>query len=99
MNLLDAIYQEAVDLEVDRLARLAPCELMQLKPKGWKVNTEQGPIELTYFIFDGEDHRRIAVMASRPALFGFACKKFAGALKVQLRCERLSSDEVADLYD
>ena len=72
---------------------------MQIKPESWKVDTEQGPIELTYLIFDGEDHRRIAVMASRPAMLGFAYKKFAGALKVQVRCERLSSYEVADLYD
>lgn len=99
MDNLDAIYQDTVDREVDRLARLALCELMQLQPKSWKVDTEQGLIELAYLIFDGGDHRHIAVMASRPVLLGFASRKFAGALKVQLRCDRLSSYEVADLYD
>lgn len=99
MDRLDAIYQETVDLELDRLARLSPCELMQLKPKSWKVDTEQGLVEVVYSIFDGGDHRRIAVMAERPVLLGFAKRKFVGALKVRLGCERLSSYEVADLYD
>lgn len=72
---------------------------MQLKPKSWKVDTEQGLVELAYSIFDGGDHRCIAVMAERPVLLGFAKRKFARALKVQLSCERLSSNEVADLYD
>jgi hypothetical protein len=99
MDHLDPIYQATVDLELDRLARLSPCELMQLKPKRWKVDTEQGHVELAYSIFDGGDHRRIAVMAERPVLLGLAKRKFAGALKVQLSCERLPSYEVADLYD
>ncbi|MGK5060369.1 hypothetical protein ACQ4WY_25885 [Janthinobacterium sp. LB2P49] len=99
MDRLDAIYQNAVDLEVDHLARLSPCELMQIQPKSWKVDTEQSVVELAYLIFDGGDHRHIAVMAERPALLGFARRKFAGALKVQLSSERLSSSELAALYD
>jgi hypothetical protein len=99
MDRLDAIYQNAVDLEIDRLARLSPFELMQLHPESWKVNTEHGIIELAYLILDGDDHRRIAVVAERPVLLGFAKIKFAGALKVQMSCERLPSYEVADLYD
>ena len=72
---------------------------MQIQPKSWKVDTAQGVVELAYLIFDGGDHRRIAVVTERPALFGFARRKFAGALKVQLSSERLSSYEVAALYD
>jgi hypothetical protein len=96
---LDAVYQETVDLEVDRLARLSPCELMQLHPKCWTVDTGQGVVELAYLISEGSDHRRIAVVAERPVLLGFAKRKFAGALKVQMSTERLSSHQVADLYD
>jgi len=99
MDRLDAIYQNAVDVVVDRLARLSPCELMQIQSKSWKVDTEQGVIELAYLIFDGSDHRRIAVMAERPVLLGFARRKFVGALKVQLSSERMSNHEVAALYD
>ncbi|QBE66118.1 hypothetical protein [Pseudoduganella lutea] len=99
MDHLDSIYQNTVDLEVDRLSRLSPCELMQLTPKHREVETGRGVVELAYLIFDGGDFRRIAVMAERPVMLGFAKRKFAGALKVQLRCERLSGDEVADLYD
>jgi hypothetical protein len=72
---------------------------MQLKPKSWKVDTEQGPVELAYLIFDGGDHRRVAVMAQQPVLLGFTKRKFVGVLKVQLSCERLSSYEAAGLYD
>ena len=68
---------------------------MQLKPRSWKVDTEQGLVELTYSTFDGGDHRRSAVMAARPVLLDSAKRKFAGALRVQLSCERLSSYEVA----
>lgn len=96
---LDAIYQNAVDLEIDSLARLSPCELMQIQPKSWKVDTVQGVIELAYLIFDGGDNRRIAVVTERPVLLGFAKRKFVSALKVQLSSERLSSFEVAALYD
>ncbi len=99
MEHLDSIYQATVELEVDRLSRLSPCELMQLEPKSWKVETAQDLVELAYSIFDGGDHRLIAVMAERPVLLGLAKRKFAGALKVQLGCERLSSYEVATLYD
>jgi hypothetical protein len=99
MDRLEVIYQNAVNLEVDRLARLSPCELMLIQPKSWKVDTGQGVAELAYLIFDGGDHRRIAVMAERPVLLGFARRKFAGALKVQLSSERLSSYEIAALYD
>jgi hypothetical protein len=98
MDPLDAIYQNAVDQEIDRLARLTPCELMQVQPKSWKVDTALGVVKLTCVILDGGDHRRIAVLAER-LLPGFARRKFANALKVRLSCERLSSDEVADLYD
>lgn len=99
MNPLDAIYQNAVDLEIDSLARLSPCELMQIQPKSWKVDTVRGVFEMAYLIFDGGDHRRIAVVTERSVLLGFARRKFAAALKVQLRSERLSSYEVAFLYD
>lgn len=99
MNRSDTIYQAAVDVEVDRLARLTPCELMQLEPESREVNTAEGRIQLTRLIFDGGDHRRIAVVVERPVLLGVAKRKFAGALDVQLRCERLSSDEIGDLYD
>ena len=96
---LDAIYQRTVDLEVDRLARLSPCELMQIHPKRWAVDTEQGVVELGYLISDGTDHRRIVVMAERTVLLGFAKRKFVGGLNVQLSTERLSSQEAAALYD
>ena len=99
MDPLDAIYQNAVDIEIDNLARLSPCELMQIQPKCWKVDTVQGVVELAYLIFDGGDHRRIAVVTERSVLLGFARRKFAAALKVQLRSERLTSYEVATLYD
>ena len=56
-------------------------------------------IELAYSIFDGGDLRRVAVIAERPALFGAAKKRCAGALEVKLDCARLSNKEVADLYD
>jgi len=72
---------------------------MQLKPKSWKVDTERGIVELAYLIFDGGDHRRVAVVAQRPVLLGFTKRKFVSALKVRLSCELLSSYETADLYD
>jgi hypothetical protein len=98
MDQLDIIYQNAVDREVDRLARCSPCELMQLQPQNWSVDTEQGSIELARSIHDGGDFRQIAIVAERPVMLGFAKRTFAGALKVKLSCERLSTDEVADLY-
>lgn len=99
MDRLDTIYQNAVDLEIDRLARLSPLELMQLNPRSWKVDAEHCLVELAYLILDGDDHRRIAVVAERPFLLGLAKRKFVSALKVQMSCERLSSYEVADVYD
>lgn len=99
MDRLGAIYQNVVDQEADRLARLTPCDLTQIQSKRWKVNIEQGVAELGYLIYDGGDHRWIAVTAERPVPLGFARRKFAGALKVQLSTERLSSYEVADLYN
>lgn len=98
MDPLDTIYQNAVDLEIDRLARFSPCELMQIQPKTWKVHTALGFVELSYLIFDGGDHRLIAVVTDRLVL-GFARRKFASALRVQLSSERMSNFEVADLYD
>lgn len=99
MDQLDAIYQTAVDHEVDRLARLSPFELMQLKPGSWRVDTEQGSIELACLVHDDSNVRQIAVISQRPVVLGFAKRKFAGALKVNLSCERLSNCEVMDLYD
>jgi hypothetical protein len=58
-----------------------------------------GSIELAYLIYDGSDVRQIAVVAERPVVLGLAKRKFAGALKVKLSCERLSSYDVANLYD
>jgi hypothetical protein len=95
----DAIFQRTVDLEVDRLARLSPCELMQIHPKRWAVDTAQGVVELVYPISDDTDRRRIVVMAERPVLLGFAKRKFVGALNVRSSAERLSSYEAAALYD
>jgi hypothetical protein len=80
MDELDATYQNAVDQEVDRLARLSPCELMQLKAERWKLTIELGMVELAHQIFDDGNLRRIAVVAERPLLLGFGKRKFAGAL-------------------
>jgi hypothetical protein len=99
MDRLDIIYQNAVTQEIDRLARLSPCDLMQLEPRSWKVETELVPIELTCKIFDGGDQRLIAILAERPVMLGLAARKFADALEVKLSCERLSSLQVADFYD
>lgn len=99
MDQLGVAYQNAVDYEIDRLVRLSPSELMQIKPGSWTLNTEHGSIELAYLIYDGGDVRRIAVVAERPVALGVFKRKFAGALKVKLSCERLSEHEVADLYD
>lgn len=99
MENLDSICQDAVDQEIDRLARLSPCELMQLTPENRRVDTKLGPAELTYLIFDGGDFRHIAVMIERSNMFGLTKRKFTSALKVKLSFERLSTYEVADLYD
>jgi hypothetical protein len=72
---------------------------MQLKPRIWELDTELGPIELAYLISDYGDVRHVAVMAERSVMLGLAKRKFACALKVKLSFERLSNDEVADLYD
>lgn len=99
MDRLDTLYQNAVDQEVDRLARLSPVELMHLQPKSWQVTTELEVVTLTVFICDGSDHRRIAVVAGRDGFLGFGRRTFVGALRVQLSSERLSSEEAASLYD
>lgn len=72
---------------------------MQLKAERWKVTTELGIVELAHQIFDDGNLRRIAVVAERPLLLGFGKRKFAGALELKLSCERLSSYQIADLYD
>ena len=98
MDQLDAIYQNAVENEIDRLARFSPCELMQLKSDSWSVDTEQGTIQLVCSIHEDGDVRQIAVVAERPVVLGFARRTYAGALRIKLSCKRLSSDEVAELY-
>lgn len=99
MASLDSVFQDAVDQEIDRLARLSPCELMQLAPRRWSVETAAGPVNLQYKIDDLGDVRHIAVLADRPVLLGIARRRFAGGLKVELRMTRMSDLEVVDLYD
>lgn len=95
----DSLYQDAVDREIDRLARLSACELMRLEPKSWKVETEFGAMELTCMIHDWGEVRHIAVLADKPVLLGLARKRFVAGIKVTLSYERMSDAEAADLYD
>jgi hypothetical protein len=72
---------------------------MQLEPGNCVFNTEVGPVEVAYLISDSGDVRHIAVVAELSLILGLAKRKYAGALKVELSMERLSNNEVADLYD
>ncbi|THC46309.1 hypothetical protein C2862_03625 [Massilia sp. Mn16-1_5] len=95
----DSIYQDAVDSEIDRLARLSPCELMRIEPLSWKLDTECGPVELHCVISDQSDVRHIVVMSERPLMLGMARRRFVAAVEVKLSAERMSNACVSDLYD
>lgn len=99
MSDLETAYRDEVDREIDRLSRLLPCELMQLTPRSWKVETSSGSVDLACLIHDLGDVRHIAVMAQRPVWLGLAYEKFYAGIKVKLTFERMSDTEAADLYD
>jgi len=88
-----------VSKEVDRLARLSPCELMQLTQKGVEVTVADKAAKLFHHIVDFGDTRRIGVILLFPSKLGFGGWQFRGGVRVHLRSERISGAEAAELFD
>lgn len=88
-----------VSREVDRLARLSPCELMQLTQIGVDVTVADKAAKLFHRIADFGDTRQIGVILLFPSKLGFGGWQFRGGVRVHLRSERISDDEAAELFD
>lgn len=62
---------EFVSREVDRLARLSPCELMRLTQKSEEATVAGNSAKLIYQISDFGDIRQIGVILLIPSKLGF----------------------------
>lgn len=89
---------DLVSREVDRLARLSPCELMRLEQKREEVSIVGKAAKLFHSVADFGDHRRIGVVLIIPGILGFGERKFQGGIKVELQTERMSDTEAAELF-
>lgn len=94
---IDQLYKDAVDAELDLLARMTPCQLMQLQPAIKTVHSSSVEVEIAYTIADYGDSRNIGVTATRKLLVGH--RKYSGGIVVQLGSRRMTEQEAAERYD
>ena len=94
---IDQNYQNAVDLEIDSLARLSSCELMNLTNHEKIISIGKDRIKINFLIQDFGDIRHIGVIASQKLLVG--TRNFAAGITIELNSKRMSKKEVAELYD
>ena len=94
---IDHTYQKAVDLEIDKLCRLSPCELMALKPLSKTVTIDGIDIPISYHIMDLGEKRNIGVLSERSLMVGV--RKFSSGIEVELKAVRMSDHDAANLYD
>ena len=99
INSLKSACDDMVSREVDRLARLTPCELMRLSPKSEVITVEGATAKFSQTVADFGDIRHIGVILLIPGTLGCGRQQFQGGIKVQLRSERMSDDEASDIFD
>lgn len=88
-----------VSREVDRLARLQPCELMQLERKSEELTVAGKAAKLFHSVADFGDHRCIGVILEIPGILRVGERQFQGGVKVELRSQRMSDVEAAELFN
>ncbi len=94
---LDTLFQSAVDLEADRLARLSPYELMVLRNQEKLISIEGQEVRVSVYVQDFSEERHIGVIAIRKRVIGEA--KFFAGLKVACAMVRMTNNEAAGYYD
>eukprot|EP01034_Spumella_vulgaris_P040851 gene40851-biopygen34690 len=90
---------DLVSQEVDRLARLTPCDLMQLTCSSAEVSVAGIDARLVRRVADFGSTRHLGVVLLIPGILGFGERRFQGGIKVELLSQRMSDLEAVDLLD
>jgi len=70
-----------VSREVDRLARLSPCELIQLVRKSEDITVGGRAAKIFHTVADFDDSRCIGAVLLVPGMLGFGQRKFQGGIR------------------
>ena len=97
ISMTDADFQGAVDLEADRLLRLTPCELMQIRSGVVSVPFNGQMIDVSLNVRDLGCERHIGVLARRNLIIGH--RKFSRGIRIELELKNMTSEETESLYD